>query len=217
MPLNQGQLYEEKIRQMLRARNLLPNTLKSNDAGFVQNGIDYFVEVKNINAPDFGQKGLIWDKLSKRWNWREIDVVSQFYDSFGVMNYIDKNFIPRRYSIEPIENINESDRQFDQRNFEKSGIPLGNIALLYEFYARKGCYYIQIESKGLFALKQDIANLGVPIFNPQLTLRLRAKTHHSFPVHKYSFFAVIQAKINTLIISPFDLEERVGRFPRITK
>lgn len=217
MPLNQGQLYEEKIRQILRARNLLPDLLKGNDTGFIKDGIDYFVEVKNVNAPDFGQKGLFWNKSSKVWNWRETDIVSQLYDLFGVMNYIDKNFIPRRHSIEPIENISESDRQYDQRNFEKSGIPLGNIALLYEFYARKSCYYIQIESKGLFSMKQDIANLGVPVFNPQLTLRLRAKTHHSIPAHKYSFFAVIQAKINNLTISPFDLEERVGKFPQITK
>lgn len=217
MPLNQGQIYEEKIRHILRARNLLPDFLKGNDAGFIQNGTDYFVEVKNLNAPDFGQKGLVWDKLSKVWNWRETDVVSQLYDLFGVLNYIDKNFIPRRHSVEPIENINEADRQFDQRNFEKSGIPLSSIGLLYEFYARKNCYYIQIESKGLFYLKQDFANLGVPVFNPPLTLRLRAKTHHSFPVHKYSFFAVIQAKTSSLITSPFDLEERVGKFPQITK
>lgn len=217
MALNQGQLYEEKIRHILRARNLLPNFLKGNDAGFTHSSIDYFVEVKNRNAPDFGQKGLVWGKSLKMWNWRETDIVSQLYDSFGVMNYIDRNFIPRRHSIEPIENINESDRQFDQKNFEKSGIPLGNISLLYEFYARKSCYYIQIEGKGLFYLKQDIANLDVPVFNPPLTLRLRAKTHHSLPVHKYSFFAVIQAKTSSLMTSPFDLEERVGKFPQITK
>jgi hypothetical protein len=217
MPLNQGQLYEEKIKQILRAGNLLPDNLEGNDAGFVKDGIDYFVEVKNANAPDFGQKGLVWDNSLKIWNWRETDIVSQLYDSFGVMNYIDKSFIPRRHSIEPIENINELDRQFDQRSFEKNGIPLSNIALLHEFYARKSCYYIQIENKGLFYLKHDIANLGVPVFSPQLTLRLRAKTHHSFPVHKYSFFAVIQAKIKNLIVSPFDIEEKVGKFPQITK
>lgn len=217
MPLNQGQIYEERIRQILRTRSLLPNNLEGNDAGFIQKGVAYFVEIKNINAPDFGQKGLVWDKLSKVWSWRESDIVSQLYDTFGVKNYIDKNFIPKRYSVEPIEKITEQDRQFDQRNFEKSGIPLGNINLLYEFYARKKCFYIQLESKGLFSLKQDIANLNVPRFNPQLTLRLRAKTHHSVPVHKYSFFAVIQAKTNSLPLSPFDLEGKVGKFPMITK
>jgi hypothetical protein len=66
-------------------------------------------------------------------------------------------------------------------------------------------------------LKQDIANLKVPRFVPELTLRLRAKTHHSFPVHKYSFFAVIQAKTGALLKSPFDLEEKIGTFPPISK
>ncbi len=217
MSLNQGQIYERKIQQILRTRNLLPNNLEGNDAGFIQRGISYFVEIKNKNAPDFGQKGLIWSKSTKTWNWRETDVVTGLYDGFGVKNYIDRNFVPRRHSIEPKEKISEQDKKFDQQNFEKSGITLPNINLLYEFYARKRCFYIQIEGKGLFYLKQDAASLGVPRFNPLLTLRLRAKTHHSLPIHAYSFFAVIQAKTNNLTSSPFDLEEKVGKFPAIVK
>ncbi|MDQ3130575.1 MAG: hypothetical protein M3Q99_07425, partial [Acidobacteriota bacterium] len=77
MSINQGQIYEEKIRQILRVRNLLPNNLEGNDAGFIHKSTAHFVEIKNINAPDFGQKGLVWDKLSKMWNWRETDIVSQ--------------------------------------------------------------------------------------------------------------------------------------------
>lgn len=215
MPLNEGQIYEEKIRQKLRTKNLLPNNLEDNDAGFIRQGVSYFVEIKNINAPDFGQKGLIWDKFSKIWNWRRLDVISQFYESFGIRNHIDKDFIPRRYSVEPKEKLTEQDREFDQKNFEKSGIPLGNINLLYEFYARKKCFYIQIEGKGLFYLKDDAAKLNVPQFNLPITLRLRAKTHNSFPIHKYSFFAVIQANTNSLPLSAYDLEEKVGKFPLV--
>lgn len=217
MPLNQGQLYEERIRQILRVRNLLPHTLNGNDAGFVCKETDYFVEVKNHKAPDFGQKKLNWNKFLNIWEWSEVDSVTQLFDMLNVKNYVDKSFVSRRHTIEPVEKITETDKKFDQTNFEKSGIPLVNPSLLFEFYARKNCFYIQIENKGLFYLKQDSANLGVPQFNAQLSLRLRAKTHHSYPIHKYSFFAVIQAKINSLITSPFDLEERVGKFPQITK
>lgn len=215
MALNQGQIYEKLIQTKLRNRNLLPNNLESNDAGFIKKGKAFFVEVKNVNAPDFGQKGLVWDKVTKSWNWRKFDIISQFYEAFNIRQYIDKTFIPRRYSVEPKEKLTEQDREFDQKHFEKSGISLTNIKLLYEFYARKRCFYIQIENRGLFYLKNDEAQLNVPQLNLPLTLRLRAKTHHSFPIHKYSFFAVIQANTNNLPISPFDIEGKVGKFPTI--
>lgn len=216
MPLNLGQKYEEKIKSLLRQRNLLPAILEGNDAGFIQKGVSYFVEVKNRTAPDFGQKGLIWDKNTEKWRWREDDVVSRLYDALGVISNIDPNFVPKRYTVEPLEKLTEKDKQDDRRGFEKRGIPLGNLNYLYEFYARKKCYYIQIEGKGVYFLKQDIANLNVPRFIPELTLRLRAKTHHSIPVHAYSFFAVIQARTRRIYPSPFDIEEKGGRkFPPI--
>jgi|SRR5215213_6378178 len=216
MTQNLGQLYEEKIRNLLRNRNLLPLILEGNDAGFIQRGVTYFVEVKNKTAPDFGQKGLIWEKNMKKWRWREDDIVSQLYDNLGVINNIDPNFAPKRYTVEPLDKLTDKDRQEDRRTFEKRGIPLGNLNYLYEFYARKKCYYIQIEGKGLYFLKQDIANLNVPRFVPELTLRLRAKTHHSIPVHAYSFFAVIQARTKRMYPSPYDIEETGGRnFPLI--
>lgn len=217
MALNKGQIYEQNIQQIFRRRNLLPNNLEGNDAGFIHRGDTYFVEVKNKDAPDFGQKGLIWDRITKIWNWRKQDVVTQLYDNFGLRNHIDRNFTPRRYMIEPKEKISLDDKVFYQKNFETSGIPLQNLQILYEFYARKKCFYIQVEGKGLFHLKADAADLGVPKFNIPLTLRLRAKTHHSNPVYKYSFFAVIQANTNNLIPSKFDLEGKVGQFPAITK
>ncbi len=215
MAQNLGQIYEEKVKNLLRKRNLLPLILEGNDAGFIQKGVSYFVEIKNKTAPDFGQKGLIWDKATKKWNWREKDVVSDLYDNLGVIKQIDKNFVPKRYSVEPLDKLTEKDKQEDRRNFEKRGIPLSNLSYLYEFYARKKCYYIQIEGKGIYFLKQDIANLNVPRFVPELTLRLRAKTHHSIPVHAYSFFAVIQAKTGKMYPSTFDLEEKTGAFPAI--
>jgi hypothetical protein len=216
MPQNLGQLYEEKIKSLLRKRNLLPMILEGNDAGFIHKGVSYFVEVKNKTAPDFGQKGLIWDKTTKKWRWREDDVVSQLYDALGVIDKIDPNFIPKRYTVESPDRLTEKDKQDDRRGFEKRGIPLGNLNYLYEFYARKKCYYIQIEGKGIYFLKQDIAILNVPRFTPELTLRLRAKTHHSIPIHSYSFFAVIQAQTRRMFPSPFDIEENSERkFPPI--
>lgn len=219
MPLNKGQIYEEKIRNKLRSKKLLPVDLRDNDAGFIYKGKPCFVEVKNKTAPDFGQRGLVWNKNSRIWTWRKNDVITQLYDGYGIKKHIDKNFTPRRYSIEPIEQISKKDKEFDQQNFKNkdSGIPMLNTFVLYEFYALKQCFYIQIEGKGLYYLKKDAADLGVPQFNLPLTLRLRAKTHESLPIYNYSFFAVIQAKTNNLVKSPCDFEEIVGKFPAITK
>lgn len=212
---NAGQLYEMKIQEILAERNLLPYDLRGNDAGFFHRGAAYYVEVKNKTAPDFGQKKLVWSKM-KGWQWSEKDAVTDLYDELGVIKHIDRNFIPRKYTVSA-NNLSVLDKRYDRQTFEKRNIPLSNASYLYEFYARKHCYYIQIENKGLYFLKNDVANLLVPRFNPELTLRLRAKTHHSVPVHAYSFFAVIQARTSGMLISPFDLEEKVGVFPSFSE
>lgn len=210
---NLGQLYEKKIQELLADRDLLPYDLRGNDAGFFHKGNTYYVEVKNKSAPDFGQKKLTWTKR-EGWKWNEKDAVTDLYDELGVIKQIDRKFIPKRYTVSA-NSLSVLDKRYDQKTFEKRDIPLGNTSYLYEFYARKHCYYIQIENKGLYYLKNDVANLLVPRFKPDLTLRLRAKTHQSVPVYAYSFFAFIQARTSRMLASPFDLEEKVGKFPTI--
>ncbi len=218
MASNLGQLYERKIRDLLREKSLLPllleSNLEGNDAGFTHNGVSYFIEVKNRTAPDFGQKGLVWEKSTGKWKWRITDTITDLYDKLGVIKAIDKKFVPNRYSVEPLHKLTSLHKKDDQQKFEKR-LELENLDVLYEFYARKRCYYIQIEGKGFYYLKQDIANLNLPRFIPQLSLRLRAKSHSSSPTYNYSFFAVIQAKSSAMLQSTFDLEEKVGAFPPI--
>lgn len=211
---NLGQVYEKKIQDILESRGLLPGDLCGNDAGFKHHGMDFFVEVKNRTASDFGQKKLTWTK-QKGWEWSEKDIITDLYDKLGVIRYIDKNFVPRRYTVSA-NSISMLDKRHDQQQFEKRGIILDNPRYLYEFYARKNCYYIQIEDRGLYHLKNDIANLIVPRFMPELTLRLRAKTHQSIPIYSYSFFAVLQTQTNRMAKSLYDLEEKVGAFPAIS-
>ena len=84
MPYNDGQLYEKSIQAILRSKKLLPAVLGNNDAGFIQNGTDYFIEVKNRRAPDFGQKKINWS-VSKNWHWAEVDEITELYDELGVI------------------------------------------------------------------------------------------------------------------------------------
>lgn len=215
---NKGTDYEHYVKSYLQRLKLLPSVLKRNDAGFIHKEICYFVELKILDAPDYGQKGIKWSSING-WEWREKDIVSDLLDKEGVREYISTEFIPRKHSILDINLIDE-DKKYDQQQineFNKMNIRLANINILYEYYARKECFYIQIEGRGFYYLKKDIANLNVPQFTPQLTLRLRAKTHHSEPIHKYSFFAVLQANARSIHQSPYDLDEKVGKFPPIVK
>jgi len=211
MPKNLGQKYEDRIREILKSKNLLPKLLKGNDAGFKHRNVRFYIEVKNVNAPDYGQKGLIWSQM-EGWQWRKPDKVTDFYDSLGVIKKIDPSCKPRRYTV-TAHQLTALDKEFDQKSFEKSGIELFGLDCLYEYYANKDCYYIQVEDLGFYYLKKDIANLVVPQFKPTLTLRLRAKTHHSYPIYKYSFFAVINAHTAGVYRSTYDLEESTGDFP----
>ncbi|NQT34500.1 hypothetical protein HQ587_04855 [bacterium] len=212
--LNAGQRYEAMIRSILENRNLLPQDLHGNDAGFIHRGQDYYIEIKNRTAPDFGQKRILWDEQNG-WHWAIVDSVTDLFDELNLLDRIVKTFIPRRYSKDTNQ-ITIADRRYNQERFEQNNILIDDIEVLYDYYARKECYYIQIENKGFYYLLEDRANLGVPHFRPQLKLRLRAKTHHSDPPYQYSFFAVIQAIRSSIDRSTFDLEEKVGSFPNIT-
>ena len=66
--MNKGMVYEVKIRDILDNKGLLPNDLGGNDVGFIHNGKDHYVEVKNASAPDFGQKRIRWVKWTQDQN-----------------------------------------------------------------------------------------------------------------------------------------------------
>jgi hypothetical protein len=150
-----------------------------------------------------------------RASFSETLILQPALNDLGVLNFIPEHFVPRRHSIAK-GSLTPEDRSYDQAQFERRGIPV-NIDCLYEYYACKRCFYLQIEGHGFFYLKQDAALLGAPQFNVPLTLRLRAKTHNSFPIHNYSFFAVIQPEKKQMFVSKYDLEEKIGIFPPIRK
>lgn len=217
MPRNQGQAYEDFINQLLEKRGLFPMHLKGNlegnDSAFLYKGRVYFLELKNNVAPDFGQKGLKWSE-NKGWEWTKKDEVTEMYDAFGVIDKINKNFKPNLFTKKPHE-ITDADRVYDQKAFEKN-IDLDQKSYLHAYYAGKNCHYIQVEDKGFYHLDQDVANLGVPKFDPDLTLRLRAKVRSLDRSYNYAFWAVIRVKTRSIRITKFDIEEKNNKiFPPI--
>lgn len=217
---NKGLEYERKIRQILIDRGLLPPhsigklTKSGNDACFVHEGTEYFLEIKNRTAPDYGAKKIIYDPLRKKWKWNEPDTMSEMFDSLGVLNKI-ANFEPRKY-VKFDSQLTPMDKNYDRTKFEKTILMDGTsgAGILHNYYAKKDCYYIQIEGKGLFHMLDDRANLHVPKFVPEVSLRLRAKPHSSFPVHNYSFRVVIVGARRSIRNSTHDIEDE-NRFPPI--
>lgn len=216
--INQGLEYERKIKDILVAKGVLPPyllgrlTSEGNDAGFVHLGKQYFLEIKNRTAPDYGAKKIVYDAANKAWKWNEPDTMSNLFDNLGVLNQIAK-FEPRKY-VKADNLLTQADKEYDRTQFEKTISGISGATLISDYYAKKNCFYIQIEGKGFFHLLDDRAGLNVPKFLPQISLRLRAKPHSSIPIHNYSFRVVIQGVRRTILPSTFDIEDD-KRFPPI--
>jgi hypothetical protein len=217
---NKGLEYERKIKQILIDRGVLPPSLAAtltksgNDACFIHKKTEYFLEIKNRTAPDYGAKKIIYDPLRKKWKWNEPDTMSEMFDSLGVLNKIE-TFEPRKY-VKFDSQLTPMDKNYDRTKFEKTILLDGTsgAGILHNYYAKKNCYYIQIEGKGLFHMLDDRANLYVPKFVPEVSLRLRAKPHSSFPVHNYSFRVVIVAARRSIPTSTHNIEIE-DKFPPI--
>lgn len=215
---NKGDTYEGIIFDLLTTKGLIALNSKRGGAGnqpdisFVHDNRQTNLEVKLDLEADYGQKMLKWN--DGIWSWCVDDIVTEFYTQCGVLQFIQtKQITPNRYSI-PKQEITLAQKNEDQKHFEdKLDI---SINTLYDFYAHKNCFYIQVGNHGFYHLKQDILDLGTPQFNCGMKLRLRAKTIHSEPIYNYGFYAVL--KVNSKPVkSSYDIEEKDGRrFPPIT-
>ena len=222
---NKGLLYERKIKSILTRRKLLPPALAAkliqseNDAGFVYSGEEFFLELKNVSAPDYGARQIDYEPITNSWKWNKKDEMTLLFDRVGILQKV-KAFIPRKY-VKPDSKLTERDKKFDRRSFaskvteeetELATLGMTGAQILHEYYAKKECYYIQIEGKGFYHLQKDPADLGVPQFLPSVVFRLRAKTHSSKKISNYSFRVVITASRGTFGDSNVDLENS-KKFP----
>ncbi|OIP70539.1 MAG: hypothetical protein AUK43_08825 [Oscillatoriales cyanobacterium CG2_30_40_61] len=214
---NKGDIYEQKIFEILQNRNLLsPNSNRAGAGGgadlkFIHLSQEYNLEVKLDLKADYGQKTLGWKEGI--WFWNVQDETTNFYTSIGVIEYVNrKNIIPYRYTINKAD-LDKDHRSSDQKIFEDY-VDI-EIRALHSYYAEKNCFYIQIGGYGFYHLQEDILNLGTPQFNCNMKLRLRAKTVHSFPVHQYGFYATLKP-VGKPQKSIYDIEQKENRaFPLI--
>jgi hypothetical protein len=214
---NKGDEYENTIFDILTAKGLIaPNSTRGGagnqpDINFLHNRKENNLEVKLDLSADYGQKMLNWN--DGIWTWCVDDLVTRFYTEVGILQIIqNKTIIPNRYSISK-EQLTDELRKEDQRKFESASDI--SINALYDFYANKNCFYIQVGGYGFYHLKKDILNLGTPQFACNMRLRLRAKVIRSLPIYKYGFYAVLRIGSKP-VKSLYDIEEKNGRiFPAI--
>jgi hypothetical protein len=212
---NRGDRYENEIFEILTAKNLVAIDTKRGGAGnladiqILYNSQIVNLEVKADTEADYGQKMLKWE--NGIWSWCVDDITTQFYTQIGILDIIhNKQFTPNKHSINNKELTVELKKE-DQNNFESTSSI--NINALYDYYASKNCFYIQIGGHGFYHLKKDLFNLGTQQLICDMKLRLRAKTIHSDPVHNYGFYAVLKVD-GKPTKSMHDIEEKEGRvFP----
>jgi hypothetical protein len=189
-----GFQYEKSIFNMLMQNNLTEqryspaaSSHESDTAFKIKNKV-YNLEVKlDLNA-DFGQGTLRYDIDNKTWvtysDNRSMKKILDFFEVAdfaneswkGVIPYSNYKHVdiykkrPPQKRLLPHEDL--SDRRNFTDNYKKlTGNPIA------DYYNSKDVYYIQIgKNKGFYYMGKDIANLGVPEFNPtEQKIRIRRK------------------------------------------
>jgi len=233
MGYNTGDTYEEKIFNICNENKIMAVGSKragaagsAPDLKFLHLANEYKLEIKNDMNPDYGQRRIHFNPQDGTWNWATDDSVTDFYKELNLLGNIDKNFLPiwyrkrvknqkGRYS--KVVEYTLEDFKNDQSTFENAGNKVPTQTL-FNYYAKRDTFYIQIEGSGFYHLKEDVALLGTQQYDGTLTMRFRVKHagHSKNPPHSCQFMGVL--KQETLPSkSKFNLEPSLGQsFPNIS-
>ena len=93
----------------------------------------------------------------------------------------------------------------DYRRFKDKflSVPLSS---LFNYYAAKNTYYIQIGGYGMYYMAGNPGNLPVPKFNGSMKLRIRLKRGSATPIYNYRFTTALQV-VQKPSISKFDIDK----------
>ena len=93
----------------------------------------------------------------------------------------------------------------DYRRFKDKflSVPLSS---LFNYYAAKNTYYMQIGGYGMYYMAGNPANLPVPRFNGSMKLRIRLKRGSAIPIYNYRFTTALQV-VQKPSISKFDIDK----------
>jgi len=172
-----GSIYENNIHNIVSkcSINGIPfNTQKENElAGSsskndiecnFNNNKDIGIEIKKSGTPDWMQCSIKYNTDTSSWETNNNSL--NLYDGF-IPPFMENPITHEEWS--------EIKRRTNRWNDVYLDIPSDTISRLYR---EKGCSYIQISNGyGLYHLGNDVCKFGVPLFNIEQRLRIRAKIH----------------------------------------
>jgi len=218
----QGFLYEGKIHNKLKAKKLVPpgftpagSDANAPDAMFLYDGRSYKLEVKLDLKADYGQGSLSYDFKTKQWGLGGAKTASaqemrDLLNAVGILKFVKQKWgdkgAPNKGQI-PSKSFTDDMVKSDYARFKDAFLPI-NTRALWDYYATKKTYYIQVGGYGLYYMKENPANLPVPQFNPKLRIRIRVKRGGSRPIDNYRFTTALQV-VTKPKKSPYDLDKDV--------
>jgi len=227
-----GFIYETAIHTKLKNKGLVPlgfqpakTDANKPDGKFIYNGVTYDLEVKlNFEESDFGQGTLDYtdsgwvlggvqefkaDGKTPRKGYAAAEKMRELLRAVGTEEFANSKWgykkAPNKGTI-PNAEFTEELKKEDQANFKDGYKPI-NKKSIWDYYATKGVYYIQVGGYGLYHMGQNPANLPVPSLDVTARVRIRTKTTSSIPVYNYRFTTALLVQGKPMR-STMDLDRR---------
>lgn len=217
-----GFLYEGKIHRKLKAAGLVPNGFtpagsdaNAPDAMFIYNKANQKLELKLDLKADYGQGTLEYDQMKKIWKLggaktAAADEMRQLLRAVGVEQFVNKTWGPKgqpNKGIIPNKSFTQDMVKSDYARFKDAFLPI-KASALWNYYAAKQNYYIQIGGYGMYYMLQNPVQLPVPQFNPSMRVRIRVKRGGSV-MYNYRFTTALQI-VQKPTKSKYDLDKDVN-------
>ena len=213
-----GFLYEGRVFNKLKSKNLVPSGVRpagpdpsKPDAVFLYDKVAHNLEVKLDLATDFGQGTL--EYKDSAWNLGGANTpaaeeMRNILNAVGTEQFTNTSWgyqgAPNKGTVENKDFTEEMVLE-DYRRFKDKflSVPLSS---LFNYYAAKNTYYIQIGGYGTYYMASNPANLPVPRFNGAMKLRIRLKRGSSTPIYNYRFTTALQV-VQKPTKSKFNIDE----------
>ena len=214
----QGFLYGGRVFNKLKSKNLVPSGVRpagpdpsKPDAVFLYDKVAHNLEVKLDLATDFGQGTL--EYKDGAWNLGGANTpaaeeMRNILNAVGTVQFTNTSWgyqgAPNKGTVENKDFTEEMVLE-DYRRFKDKflSVPLSS---LFNYYAAKNTYYMQIGGYGMYYMAGNPANLPVPKFNGSMKLRIRLKRGSATPIYNYRFTTALQV-VQKPSISKFDIDK----------
>ena len=217
-----GFLYEKSIFNKLKGKGITPRGSKPAganpnlpDAVFIYQGQPYNLEVKLDLRTDFGQGTLnytdgIWTLGGA--STPEAEEMRRLLSSLGTAQFANEEWgkkgAPNKGTIQTSDFTQEMVRE-DYYRF-KDGFKPVDKRNVWDYYAAKNTYYIQIGGYGLFYMAANPANLPIRRLDVSTRLRIRLKRGGSYPINNYRFTTALQVTQKPSS-SPIDIDRNIDQ------